>query len=48
MGSFSIDVNMIRLIEQTAAEGAELEKELDIYDVCSKKTGRGLLLILNN
>jgi len=48
IGSYPVDVNLIRLIEQTAADGVELEKELDIYDSCSRKTGPGDILILKN
>jgi hypothetical protein len=37
-----VDSNIIKLIEETVKDDQELEKELNIFDVCQQKKGRVL------
>jgi len=38
-GNAPIDMNVVKMLEETAADEGALEKQLNIYDVCSTKTG---------
>jgi hypothetical protein len=39
MGSVPADIALMLLVEQSASGEDELEQNLNIYDICSKKTG---------
>jgi hypothetical protein len=39
MGSVPADIAIMLLVEQSASGEDELEQNLNIYDLCSKKTG---------
>jgi len=35
-----MDMNVVKMIEETAADEGALDKQLSIYDVCSTQKGR--------
>jgi len=39
MGNAPIDMNVIKLLEEIAADEETLDKQLNIYDVCRTNTG---------
>lgn len=39
MGNIPADIALMILVEKSASSNEELEQNLDIYDICSKKTG---------
>jgi len=43
LGSYPIDMKIVKLLEETAADEGTLDKQLNIYDVCSTKSGRNIV-----
>jgi hypothetical protein len=44
MGNIPADIALMVLVEKSATSEAELEQNLNIYDICSKKTGKYYIL----
>jgi hypothetical protein len=44
VGNVPADIALMLLVEKSATSEAELEQNLDIYDICSKKTGKYYIL----
>jgi hypothetical protein len=40
MGNIPVDMALLLLIEKSAPNDDELSNNFDIYDICSKKTGK--------